>query len=292
MIETSLKCGHQSFTRLAHSVPMTVNYHMLRECNARCRFCFAHFRESPTRLKVDESVRLTAMLAKAGARRMTFAGGEPTLHSGLGQCLAEARARGLETSVVSNGARLSELLDECGAALDWVTLSLESGDERVQASLGRGDGSHVRRVRELARRVKGLGIRLKINTVVTRLNVDEDLSLLMGELRPERWKLLQVLKIAGENDDEVGCLSISAQQFNTFVERHRGVAGDGIVVVPEDNEAMSGSYVMVDPMGRFVSNLRGRYFYSRRILDVGVEAAFEDVDFDVAKYVERGAVYA
>ena len=46
--------------------------------------------------------------------------------------------------------------------------------------------------------------RVKINTVVTRTNLMEDLSDFIVEARPERWKLLQVLPVEGQNDRLVG----------------------------------------------------------------------------------------
>ena len=41
--------------------------------------------------------------------------------------------------------------------------------------------------------------------------------------------------------------------------------------MPESNELMRGSYVMVDPAGRFFDNVEGGHTYSRPILEVGVE---------------------
>ena len=48
--------------------------------------------------------------------------------------------------------------------------------------------------------LKQRGIRLKINTVVSRSNCEEDLTGFIARARPERWKLLQVLPVGGQND--------------------------------------------------------------------------------------------
>jgi len=43
-----------------------------------------------------------------------------------------------------------------------------------------------------------MGIRLKINTVVSKLNYNEDLSWLIKKIKPERWKVFQILRIRNQ----------------------------------------------------------------------------------------------
>ena len=73
--------------------------------------------------------------------------------------------------------------------------------------------------------------------------------------------------------------------------RHGHLAEEGLAPVVEDNEAMSGSYVMVDPMGRLFSNATGEHRYSEPILSVGVERALEQIIVSEERFVGRGAVY-
>ena len=106
--------------------------------------------------------------------------------------------------------------------------------------------------------------RLKINTVVTRENCGEDLGGFISRARPERWKLFQVLPVAGQNDGPVDNLLVSLEEFDQYVARNRYVESLGITVVPESNNLMTGSYVMVDPAGRFFDNVSGTHRYSRQ----------------------------
>ena len=98
-------------------------------------------------------------------------------------------------------------------------------------------------------------VRLKINTVVRRHNLSEDLTQFIIEARPERWKLLQVLPVKGQNDDKVAQSMVSDDEFGSYVQRNRHVEEYGIEVVPECNDLMTGSYVMVDPCRRFFDNV-------------------------------------
>jgi len=54
---------------------------------------------------------------------------------------------------------------------------------------------------------------------------------------------------------------------------------------------IKGSYVMVDPAGRFFENTSGRHIYSQPILEVGVRRAMNKMGYDFAKFVKRGGLY-
>ena len=55
---------------------------------------------------------------------------------------------------------------------------------------------------------------------------------------------------------------------------------------------MTGSYVMVDPAGRFFDNVAGSHTYSRPILEVGAEQALKDVSVDAGKFLSKSSLYA
>lgn len=270
---------------------IAVNWHLYRPCNLKCRFCFATFREVRGRLPLDASLRLLARLRAAGTEKINFAGGEPTMHPEIGPLVAEARRLGFVVSLITNGFRLDRLLDRQADDLDWVGLSVDSADEQIQAALGRGDGTHVEQSLALAGRIREAGLKLKLNTVVTALNWREDLRPFVRLFRPDRWKVFQVLPVEGQNDGAVDDLLISTERFAAYVQRHRTLDAEGLGPIVEDNDAMTGSYLMVDPIGRFYCNTTGRHVYSDPILDVGVTAVARQVGFDIGKLVERGGLY-
>lgn len=271
---------------------VAVNFHVNKACNAHCLFCFATFRDVRGRSSTDVAIGVIDALADAGCEKLNFAGGEPTLRSDLPKLLRHAKGLGLVTSIVTNGFRLDGLLDDHGDTLDWVGLSVDSSREDVQQALGRGKGDHVANSIRLARRCRDLGLRVKLNSVVTELTWNEDMSGLVRTMQPERWKAFQVLPIAGQNDGSVEDLLISPDQFRAFIERHAQLAAEGLAPVVEDNDAMRGSYVMVDPLGRFFGNATGRHVYSEPILEVGVDRGLAQVGFVPAKFEARGGRYA
>ena len=268
------------------SLPPAVSYHLTRACNTKCRFCFATFRDVSGQSTTKEVFRIIDALAEAGCEKLTFAGGEPTLHPDLGPMLVRARWKGMFTCVVTNGFRLDPLLDSYAEAVDWVGLSVDSGDEAVQHALGRGQGDHVQRAVELANRCHDEGIRVKLNTVVTALGWQENMAPLVASIRPERWKVFQVLPMKGQNDGKVEELIITPKQFASFIQRHARLNP-----VVEDNDAMQGSYVLVDPMGRLFGNATGEHVYSQPVLKVGMEAALQEIGFSHDKFDARGGRY-
>ena len=101
--------------------------------------------------------------------------------------------------VLSNGYFLNKnLVYELSLYVDWIGFSVDSADEDVEVSLGRGKGKHVKHIVELSDIVHKAGVKLKINTTVTKLNWAEDMRPLLKILRPKRWKVFQVLHIEGQ----------------------------------------------------------------------------------------------
>lgn len=231
---------------------------------------------------------LIRQLTDIGMEKVNFVGGEPTLCPFLGELITYSKNLGLITGIVSNGTGITQkFLDQYGRYIDWIGLSLDSGNETTQKMLGRGNGSHVRETVEKCKLIKNSGIKLKINSVITLLNIEEDMSKIIDLICPERWKIFQVLGIKGQNSDNLDGLKISKSEFANFKRRHEKLSP-----IAEKDDDMIDSYIMIDPLGRFYQNSGNLYNYSEPILKVGVLRAFNQVVYNYAKFVERGGIYA
>ena len=257
-----------------------------------CVHCFAANLPAAL-LPLDDSIKLVRMLAQAGFRKINFAGGEPMLYNGIDDLIRVAKENGMTTSVVTNGTRITDAwLDDIAGCLDWITLSIDSSNPETHRQSGRaaGDGPlPTERYLEMCRSIRRRGMRLKINTVVTLYNHDDDMTGFIREAAPERWKIMQALQVKGQNDQNTRLFGITGKQFGAYVERNGDV--NGIRVVPESNDLMTGSYVMIDPTGRFFDNTRGTHTYSRPILLIGVTEALSDVKTDPERFDRRGGRY-
>lgn len=268
----------------------------------RCKFCYATFQDVKRsilpkgHLPKQQATKVVRLFADHGFRKITFAGGEPTLCPWLVDLIGTAKQAGLTTMVVTNGSRLTgDYLTTLRPYLDWIALSIDSLDDRTNQGIGRAEPGRGALTAEdyhaLVDRIKAHGFRLKVNTVVNRLNWQEDLSAFIRYARPERWKVLQALPIIGQNDAHIKELVVTTGQFNAFVHRHRELASV-TSIVPESNMQILGSYVMVDPAGRFFDDASGTHRYSPPILEVGVGHAMEAMHYDTRKFMDRGGDWA
>jgi radical S-adenosyl methionine domain-containing protein 2 len=281
----------------ARPLPITLNLHITRACNYACEHCWAPFRDVPGELGRDAWLRVLDRLAAnptpapgCVVDKITFAGGEPTLKRFLPDLVIAAKRHGFVTCVVTNGTRVTdEFLREVGPSLDWITFSLDSADDATNARIGRrlrrsATSDAVATIRSAARRVRGHPhVRVRLNTVVVAENHDEDMSEIVREIAPDRWKVLQGTRIDGQNDGTADRFEITPAQYVGYLDRHWALAP-----VPEPTDAILGSYLMLDPLGRVFCNGTGRYVYSQPVLEVGLAAAAAQGRWSPARFDARG----
>lgn len=279
----------------------SVNFHLWEPCNMRCKFCFATFKDvrqtilPKGHLPKKEAVKVVQELAKLGFKKITFAGGEPTLCSWLPELIQEAKKLGLTTMIVTNGTKLTEnFLRNLQNSLDWIALSIDSLDDKTNIETGRAIAGKksisINEYKNLIDLVKKYRYGLKINTVISKTNYKQDLSELIKYAKPIRWKVFQVLPIKGQNDKSVDSFKISDEEFSSFNVNH-GYLKNTTTIICESNSDMKSSYAMVDPAGRFYDNTKGEYNYSQPILKIGAENAIKEVNYSNKKFIKRGGIY-
>ena len=144
--------------------------------------------ESATGFRPRDREALIDAMVDAGVGKINFAGGEPTLMRDLGPLCERIKRRSRShcaVSLVTNGAGLRPLLEDWADWIDWVALSVDSGDDSTNVALGRTRTGrpYAPVMVELGVAAKRRGVRLKCNTVVSRLNVGEDMCGYISELR-------------------------------------------------------------------------------------------------------------
>ena len=281
----------------------SVNFHLWEPCNFRCKFCFASFQDVKKtilpkgHLPKEQAMQVVKLLAESGFEKITFAGGEPTLCPWIGDLIALAKDCGMTTNLVTNGWALlkrPELLKDLAENLRWLTLSIDSLCSNTNTISGRALGSKQAISKDeyslLIQQARKHGLRIKINTVVHQLNWQEPLWKFMEEVKPERWKIFQVLPVNGQNDEHFDDYSISNEQFQSFLNLNKPAANI-TTIVPETNELMRASYVMVDPAGRFFDNTDGSHTYSEEVLNVGIQRALRQVEISNKVFLKRKGLY-
>ncbi|KAK7018335.1 hypothetical protein R3P38DRAFT_2982267 [Favolaschia claudopus] len=286
-----------------HTKPVSVNYHFTRKCNKTCAFCF-HTEKSSHVASQDDMKRGLRLLRDAGMRKINFAGGEPFLYPKELAMLCRfcKEELGLESvSIITNGTRVREGWMRVNARwIDVLGVSCDSFNEETNIRIGRGTGENVTQLFRIRSWCEELGVKFKLNTVVCAHNWQEDMAAIVERLDPFRWKVFQVLLVEGENDADGTAdteldkrkrdareLLISDEQFRDFCTRHEQLP----CFVPEPNTLMASSYLILDEYLCFLDKGAGREKQSRCILEVGVQAALEEVRWDEEAFRARGGEY-
>ena len=280
----------------------TVNFHLVKHCPMACNFCYARFDDvirdtkvSKLGLPTEQARAVVTELAKLGFEKINFAGGEPLLRKDLPELIRYAKSLGLVTSIISNGQLITaDWIKSVYGHLDQIGISVDSALSSRRVQMGRAiNGKPLMNDDYLDRAalIRLANISLKINSVVTAQNFDEDMSDFIRQLAPQRWKVFQALQIDGQNDLDAALIRCPDLAFELFRRTHAGLKSQGIRTVFEGNDDMTASYAMVDPYGRFYDNIEGAYRYSEAIWKVGGETARAQVIVDAGKFVARGGVY-
>jgi radical S-adenosyl methionine domain-containing protein 2 len=240
------------------------------------------------------------MLRDAGTEKINFAGGEPFLHPQLlGELCKASHELGMAVSIISNGSVVTQQwMKEYGEFVDVLGVSVDSFVPETNAAIGRGgdaDNRHAERVLRVRDLCAQHEIKFKMNTVVCCFNWQEDMSAQVRQLDPERWKVFQVLVLRGENAGLPGDLRdgrplmVSKEEFGRFVNTHTPEFDK--ILIPEPNNVMQNSYLLLDEELRFLDCSQGGKVPSESILHVGVEQALQQSGFDQGMFDQRGGVY-
>lgn len=256
-------------------------------------FCF-HTAKTSHVETLSNAKKGIALLKASGMKKINFAGGEPFMNAEfLGQ-LAQYCKETLElesVSVVTNGSKVTrKWLARYGNYLDIMAVSCDSFDDATNVKIGRGTGNHLKKFMNLCELCKQHGVMFKVNTVVNRYNFQEDMNAAIEKIKPFRWKCFQVLIVPEENGSEhtlrdARRFVINDDEWLLFCDKHKRQE----CFVPEGNDVMASSYLLLDENLRFLN--KGVAKPTKSILDVGVAEALKDVYWDEKSFHKRGGVY-
>jgi Cytidylate kinase len=280
----------------------TVNYHIIKPCNMRCRHCFSDYDEiNINSLPFEEAKQIILEIAKIKSfKKINFSGGEPTMYKGIEELIQIAKKCNLETSMVTNGYNLikkqPELLEKFKGNLDLLALSIDGFDHELNLKIGRFVGEKQTILYEdflqLTEKCHEYGIKIKINTVISNLNYDQIMADKIATFKPIRWKILRMLPVKSQNDSATEYFP-KDEEYNNFIQNNKKIAESlKIKVVAEDNEDMTGSYLMIAPDGKFFNNVEGKHNFSESILDVGIDEALKQTPILREKFYKREGDYS
>lgn len=148
--------------------------YVTQKCNIRCITCYALDQlERSTDLAEAELLAVLDALRAQGAWKLSFLGGEPTVHPRLREISATARDRGYEfVRVNTNGMFTARWLEaDATRAIDVFCFSLDGSTSEVNDAIRKG--ARFDRVVANMRLAASLGYDVRANMTVTSANLHQ-----------------------------------------------------------------------------------------------------------------------
>jgi radical S-adenosyl methionine domain-containing protein 2 len=248
-----------------------INLHLLEACNYRCRHCFAHFNSTNTLATEEWRKIIDNCIDSKMINEFNLAGGEPFLYKGLTDLIDYIDSKNYKTSIITNGSLITkEWIKRNAKKLDTIGFSIDSMSQQTLFAIGRhtctGKILTEEELESICYDIKECNpkCKIKINTVVSQLNKDENLSKLITKLPIARWKIIKMRKFSNSTHNNFE-LYLTDEAYNRFVKKNLGKRiesfndelslvyklGNTDVVLERQTQS---AYLMIDANGYLVDN--------------------------------------
>lgn len=267
------------------SLKKIFNLHFTDACNYNCKCCYA--KNSKQRLEFKEIKFIIDSIAEYFQKmnitdgRINIAGGEPTTCCYLQDIIDYIHVKNIRASLITNGSLLTEefIMNNKGK-LEQIGLSIDSIKESTNLMLGRCQNNKIfnyQKLVSICKAIKLAGIKLKINTVVSKLNINEDITKLLDEVEPDRIKILQMKPTT----EVAKKYEVSESEFENYTKKYSGYK-----TVIEKISSLENAYVIIDSKG-YLTTENQHNDKRFNLLEVSLLSVIDKIDFDADKEAMR-----
>ena len=272
--------------------PNIINFHITYACNYNCKHFFADFKMKDLPLKdakkVIDSIETFFRENEIDNGRINIAGGEPLMYRHLDEIIDYIAEKNIKVSIITNGSRLTEeRIAAWSGKVAMIGISVDAINADANIHIGRCDAlkttNEFEHLVKMAEAVHKAGIKLKINTVVSKVNLDEDMLSIYKAMKPDRLKLIYIHVVHNVNErPETMDLIPTVGEYNQFVEKNR--YEENCELVLERPMEMENSYFMINPQGEVYINCFGlEKKYGNSIYEP-LSEIFSRLPFDKSKF--------
>lgn len=265
----------------------TFDFHVTSECSQSCSYCWGP--QAIEAVDTETALRIVDKIARSGARRIVFTGGDPLQRADLGELIQAAKAAGLEVAVSTTGDKLTpEFLGAFGDAIDLISLPLDGSTEEVSSRTK--EAGHFGAVMAALDLLAGHpDIDIKVATPVTRHNLEDVPNIVAllekrAAVMPNRffYNVFQAFPRSMDAEVDWSGLLVGRDEFVALKER---MATSAVRINWLDHDTLDKLYVMVFPDGRLTVPVGSSFRFYGNFLDVeDLDSLLEQAEFDAAKH--------
>lgn len=195
-------------------------WNITARCNQNCKYChrFLNIKD----LTYEQNLSILNNLEKSGITSITWTGGEALLLKGIDDLLECSYSKGIKNKIITNGKLLTkDRIDKIYKYLDSVTLSIDSVDNNINYSLGRG-ANHFQEIKDILDYIKekGYNIKIRINSVVCKNNSSSfnDLIKFLNNYNIYSWRIFKFMPLREKAIINKESFDISMEEYSNVVE--------------------------------------------------------------------------
>lgn len=195
-------------------------WNITARCNQNCKYChrFLNVRD----LSYNENLSILNNLKESGINSITWTGGEALLLDGIDDLLKYSYEKGIKNKLITNGKLLTpERIDKIHRYLDSITLSIDSIEDNINFSLGRGK-EHFTEIKEILDYIKykKYDVKIRINSVVCKNNIDNFDSLIefLNNYNIYSWRIFKFMPLREKAIKNKEAFDITIDEYSKVVQ--------------------------------------------------------------------------